>query len=70
MIGLNRVGMDGKGLHYVGERVTIDPKGQPLVACGPGNDRIVTATFDAVSLVDFREKFPVGKEADDFELRG
>ncbi|MBS1944295.1 MAG: amidohydrolase [Bacteroidetes bacterium] len=66
--GVNRVGMDGKGLHYTGDSVAIDPKGQALAACEPGQDHMAHATFDAAALADFRAKFPVGAEADNFTL--
>ena len=69
VIGANRVGMDGKGLHYTGDSVVIDPKGQPLVSCAPSQERILTTALERHTLEDFRVKFPVAKEADDFELR-
>ncbi len=68
VIGINRVGMDGKGLHYTGDSVAIDPKGQTITACEPAKDSITHATFDATALADFRAKFPVGMEADGFTL--
>lgn len=69
VIGVNRVGMDGKGLHYTGDSVIIDPKGQPLLACEASKEETRTGVLGRASLEDFREKFPVAKEADDFELR-
>ncbi|MCB0769488.1 MAG: amidohydrolase [Flavobacteriales bacterium] len=69
VVGVNRVGMDGKGIHYSGDSVAIDPKGQVMGACTPAHECISHATFDAAALVDFRAKFPVGTEADDFELK-
>ncbi len=69
VIGVNRVGMDGKGLHYTGDSVIIDPKGQPLLSCEASKEETRSGVLDRTSLEDFREKFPVAKEADDFELR-
>lgn len=69
VVGVNRVGMDGKGIHYSGDSVAIEPKGQAMAACTPKHECVTTCTLDGVALNDFREKFPVGKEADDFELR-
>lgn len=69
VVGLNRVGMDGKGLHYIGDSVAIDPKGQVMATCKPASDCITHAMFDAAALADFRAKFPVGMETDRFELR-
>lgn len=69
VIGVNRVGMDGEGIHYTGDSVAIDPKGQVIASCKPANDCITQAAFDPAALADFRAKFPVGMESDDFELR-
>ena len=69
VIGVNRVGMDGKGIHYTGDSVAIDPKGQVMASCKPANDCISHATFDAAALADFRAKFPVWMETDDFDLK-
>ncbi|HQW05830.1 MAG: amidohydrolase [Flavobacteriales bacterium] len=69
-VGVNRVGMDGKGIHYSGDSVAIEPKGQVLASCTPKHECITSCTFDAAVLADFRAKFPVGMEADDFDLKG
>jgi predicted amidohydrolase len=66
-IGVNRVGMDGKGHHYSGGSVVVDPRGDPdEIAAGEG---LLQAVLHREALDDFRTKFPVGKDADDFELR-
>lgn len=67
--GLNRVGMDGKGNHYSGDSVVIDPRGQVIDACDPGQECVRTISLSMEELVTFREKFPVAKDADDFELK-
>lgn len=69
VVGVNRVGMDGKSIHYTGDSVALDPKGQVMAACEPASDCITHATLDAAALADFRAKFPVGMEADEFDLR-
>ena len=69
VVGVNRVGMDGKGIHYSGDSVAIDPKGQVMAACTPAHECISSMTCDAAALADFRAKFPVAMEADDFELK-
>jgi predicted amidohydrolase len=67
--GLNRVGMDGKGNHYTGDSVVIDPKGQVIADGDAGREAMLAATFNMVELTEFREKFPVGRDADEFNLR-
>ncbi len=69
VIGVNRVGMDGKGIHFIGDSVAIDPKGQVMASCRSANDCITHATLDAAALIDFRKKFPVGMETDRFDLK-
>ena len=67
--GVNRVGMDGKGIHYSGDSVLIDPRGANIGEVAPSVEGIVTSTLGWDALEDFRAKFPVALEADDFELR-
>ncbi|MBK6627095.1 MAG: amidohydrolase [Flavobacteriales bacterium] len=67
--GVNRVGMDGKGIHYSGDSVVIDPRGAALAAVEPSLEGVLTTTLDRAGLEDFRARFPVAMEADDFELR-
>ncbi len=68
VVGVNRVGMDGKGIHYTGDSAIISPKGEvDAVNPYPG---IHTAVLDRNTLEDFRRKFPVALEADDFTLGG
>lgn len=70
VVGENRVGMDGKGIHYTGDSVVIDPRGAVIGQVEPSQEGTATVTLDRNALEDFREKFPVAKEADDFELKG
>jgi len=67
--GVNRVGMDGKGIHYSGDSVIIDPRGEAVASVEPSTEGLATAAFDWNALEEFRAKFPVAMEADPFELR-
>ncbi len=69
VVGVNRVGMDGKGIHYTGDSVIIDMKGGLLAACEPATEQAVTSTLEHQELSLFREKFPADLDADAFELR-
>lgn len=69
VVGVNRVGMDGKGIHYSGDSVIIDPRGSLIAGVAPSTEGLRTAPLDKGALDDFRTKFPVAREADDFELR-
>lgn len=65
--GSNRVGTDGKGIKYCGDSMIISPRGEILVAAN-ASECSVTADISLEKLIEFRHKFPVGKDADDFKL--
>lgn len=67
VIGVNRVGMDGKGHHYTGDSVAVDPRGDVDVMKASKED-ILRTVLHREALDDFRAKFPVGDDADDFAL--
>lgn len=68
VIGVNRVGQDGKGIEYNGHSVVIDPKGNAITPERNAEKGWVYATLDLVSLEDFRKKFPVFMDSDSFDL--
>ena len=68
VVGVNRVGTDGNGLHYSGDSAVIDFLGQPVVEL-PAGEGVVTTTISAAALAAHREKFPAMLDADRFELR-
>lgn len=67
--GVNRVGMDGKGIHYTGDSMVVDPRGAVIAQEEPSHEGIATVALDRNALEDFREKFPVAMDADDFGLK-
>lgn len=69
VVGVNRVGSDANDLPYSGDSVIVDPRGQVIAAVSPGSVGHATAVFNGEALVDFRAKFPVALESDDFELK-
>ncbi|MEO8589638.1 MAG: amidohydrolase [Flavobacteriales bacterium] len=68
VVGENRVGMDGKGIHYTGDSVVIDPRGAMIAQVEPSTEGNATVSLDRIALEDFRRKFPVEKDADGFSL--
>lgn len=68
VVGENRVGMDGKGIHYSGDSVVIDPRGAVIAQVEPSAEGSATVSLDRAALEDFRQKFPFAKDADDFSL--
>lgn len=59
LVGVNRVGQDGKGIDYTGDSAMIDSKGVSLTEATPGKDQVITASCSYDELQSFREKFPV-----------
>ena len=66
--GVNRVGVDGNGIEYDGASALIDPKGEVISDFQLGQEAIKTFTIKLDDLNAFREKFPVGLDADGFEI--
>lgn len=70
VVGVNRVGNDGKKINYSGDSMVVDPKGVPISKATPNKSELITATLDWDVLDAFREKFPVKLDADNFEIIG
>jgi len=66
-IGVNRCGIDGNGIAYVGDSAALDFLGQPLVECG-ATEVAVGVTLSAAALAEHRARFPAHLDADDFSL--
>ena len=69
VVGVNRVGSDGKGIEYDGSSLVVSPKGEILCAFGAGEEAIETVTLSKTKLDNFRDKFRPLDDADEFELR-
>jgi len=67
VIGVNRVGTDGKNLPYLGDSVAHDFLGDTLVQLG-SESAVVTVELDLPALRAFRERFPAHLDADRFTL--
>lgn len=68
VLGVNRLGRDGNGIEYSGGSVLAGPRGNILASAdGPGEE-VITHRIDRDELEQFREKFPVWLDADNFNL--
>lgn len=65
----NRVGSDGNGIKYCGDSMIINPKGQ-IIAQADNKECVITADISMEELSDFRSKFPVLSDADNFIITG
>lgn len=68
VLGVNRVGKDGRGLDYQGDSMVVDMLGHPLVDGAQSGQSVLDATLSMEKLTSFRDAFPVWKDADSFEL--
>lgn len=67
VIGVNRVGVDGKGINHSGDSMVIDPLGEVLFskaqeACTH------TIALNKSTVEEVRSKFPFWKDADPFQI--
>ncbi|MCO4807568.1 MAG: amidohydrolase [Flavobacteriales bacterium] len=68
VVGVNRIGIDGKDIEYSGDSRVISPRGLRLDDCAESKLSIETIELDWNNLERFREKFPVGRDRDRFDL--
>jgi omega-amidase len=66
-LGVNRAGIDGLGTVHTGGTCAIDPMGS-IMRKMDKQAGVLSCTLDLNKLKDYREKFPVWKDADQFEL--
>lgn len=67
VVGVNRVGEDGNGIHYSGESMVVDASGETLYQNKDEED-IFTVALDSSDLETIRRKFPFWKDADKFNI--
>ena len=68
VVGLNRLGTDGRGILHNGESKVISPKGEILLDM-VSYERTETIELDSKSLMSFRKKFPVLNDRDTFIIK-
>ena len=68
VIGVNRIGTDGRGLEYCGDSMAIDYLGDALIDGEVNQSWVQTTTFYSQSLIEQRSKFPVWQDADRFTI--
>ena len=67
--GVNRVGLDGLGIDYDGHSALLDFKAKPLLKFFEDKSSIQTAVINIEPLVEYRQKFAVSLDADQFEIK-
>ncbi len=69
IIGVNRVGVDGFETSYSGDSMFVDPIGNVLLQASTSEEGIYTLQLSKASLHEFRNKFTVGLDWDEFEVK-
>jgi omega-amidase len=68
VIGVNRIGADGNGHDHSGDSALIHPIGENFSDLMPWEDKTQTIPMPKCQLSDFRNKFRVSKDWDQFTL--
>ncbi len=69
VIGVNRVGTDNLN-SYAGDSLVVDARGEVISSAIERKEEVVSVKLDLSKLTEFRNKFPVWKDADDFNIQG
>ncbi len=69
VVGVNRIGVDGNGISHSGDSAIIDPKGFVISKTKPHEISVETLELNYSDLAEYRKSFPVGLDADDFEIK-
>ncbi len=67
VVGVNRIGNDGKGINHSGDSMIIDPLGNIIYDAG-AKEELATIELSGSQLTASREKFPFLKDADPFMI--
>ncbi|HSO88407.1 MAG TPA: amidohydrolase [Draconibacterium sp.] len=65
-IGVNRTGIDGSGLKYLGDSCVVSPKG--IAEFMGENETVKTFEISYSELVEYRKNFPFLADRDEFQL--
>lgn len=68
VIGVNRIGTDGMKIPYIGNTQVLSPKGRTINKLG-NEQAILYAELDKEKLIEFRTKFPVLRDGDQFNIK-
>jgi len=68
VVGVNRIGKDGKDIDYSGYSVVLNAKGEPISNTKPNTESIETVSLSYKELENYRKEFPVSLDADKFSI--
>jgi len=65
VVGINRVGEDGYGLHHKGDSIVYGPKGEIIAQIPENEEKTITVELSQSKMIDFRNKFRALCDIDD-----
>ncbi|MBX7243478.1 MAG: nitrilase family protein [Bacteroidia bacterium] len=68
VIGVNRTGKDGNDINYTGNSAAIDFTGEYLWKDSEGKEGVYYVNLERSGLLEYRKRFPVWQDADEFKL--
>jgi len=68
VVGVNRVGKDGRNTEHSGGTTILDFNGETIVSAMDNQQQIITAKLDFSKLEKFKHDFPAFLDSDEFEL--
>jgi len=68
VVGVNRIGKDGKDIEYTGYSVVLNPKGELISNTKQNVESVETVTLSYQDLENYRNEFPVALDADKFSI--
>lgn len=68
VIGVNRIGLDGKGNSYTGDSMVVNPIGKIVMQIPANTEATEIVTLSGVELKSFREHFNVAQDWDKFKI--
>jgi omega-amidase len=69
VIGVNRIGLDGKGIDHSGDSALISPLGDNFSNIMPYQEKTETIPMPKCQLDDYRKKFRVSEDWDQFKIQ-
>lgn len=67
--GVNRIGEDSNGLKHHGGSKVINARGDEILSIPLNQTQVETVSISITELKEFRNKFPVWKDADEFDIK-
>lgn len=66
--GSNRIGTDGAGIKYCGDSMIINPRGEIIESARRNEECFINSEISLTELSEFRKKFPVSNDSDNFTI--